>query len=153
MPFNRLTKRLNDKNRKQILRSDRFERMEINWRECIAMRKLRELVPYNQQTFRQHLYERAINIQKRRRDLRAKFQDERKANESIEDKILAFRQQYMNELRDLKAHGSKEEKQKATIYLKFIEERAETPKYVCLSCECLFFYYSMKKATPEEIDD
>lgn len=56
-------------------------------------------------------------------------------------------------MRDLKAHGSKEEKQKATIYLKFIEERAETPKYVCLSCECLFFYYSVKKATPEEIDD
>lgn len=47
---------------------------------------------------------------------------------------------------------SKRSQEKAKNIKVFLYERAETPKYICVCCEGLFFYYSVRIATREEIE-
>lgn len=131
----------------EIQRSDRFKRKTLNKRIRISMRKLRENASFLIMEKRRRKLSK--DIRARREILRAKIKAQ---SQSMEERILEFRQRYVAELKQLKARGNEQQKQKAKISLKFIEDRAETPKYVCICCECLFFYYSVRKAKPAEIE-
>lgn len=109
-----------------------------------ATRKNRQV-----QLIEERLQDKRKSYKEKQRSLRAKLHDELRAigdPESTENSILLYRQKYKEELR-------RENSKKSKLCLKFIEDRAETPKYVCVCCNRLFFYYSVHKATPEEIDE
>lgn len=74
----------------------------------------------------------------RRKQIKA--QTRAKKNKNLIGNILAFRRNLKKGLQTEKRTSQKE-----AVMLRFMEDRAETPKYVCVSCK------SVKKATATEI--
>lgn len=63
---------------------------------------------------------------------------QKKEVNNLKKDILAFRKRWEAELRQSKD-------QKSKILLKFMDNRAQTPKFICICCEGLFFRKSMRK--------
>lgn len=71
--------------------------------------------------------------------------------QSIEHDILKLQRNFQTYLHEQALKKQLIIRQKVKNIADFLEERGETPKYICLCCEGLFFHHSVLLATREEL--
>lgn len=81
-----------------------------------------------------------------------KAEKKQERSKKLKSSILDFRRRWRKQLEAAKS-GKSESATKAKILLECMDERSETPSYICVSCERLLFRKSVVKAYGSEIEN
>lgn len=81
------------------------------------------------------------------------FNQIQKTDDSGEHDILILRRNVKQQLQERSLSKSLLIRQKVQNINHFLSERSETPKYICVCCEGLFFHYSVVLATQNELKE
>lgn len=122
-----------DRRRKIIKRYDRFNRLRQNRINRKRMRRLRA-----SDIYRRSLKKAALTAKSTKKIVKKSLNEILKQREKFRRNLYAKAQLNQPEARNI---------------IRFLEDRYETPKYICVCCEGLFFYHSVKTATDEEITE
>ncbi|XP_031637004.1 uncharacterized protein LOC116349612 [Contarinia nasturtii] len=152
-PIYRQAERLADRRKKKIMRYDRFKRSLLNRKARVGMRKTRNSNVITARKRALRLQKNAITRQTAQHRLRKQLSRTKTA--PSENDIFKLRRNFQLYLREqAQAHSnSLVIRQKVKNIDNFIAERGDTPMYICICCERLFFYHSVVRATQEEIDE
>lgn len=155
--FNKLCELIANKRRMKLYRYDRFYRLKTNKKVCRLVSKLRKNVnerkillhPKFNVNLSTRLHFKFIEQLQRSVTLRNKNDIGDNIFHKPEHEVIQSRRVFAQYLHEKSIDSSSSMKVR-NIKL-FLNDRSETPKYICVSCEGFFFYYSVSLTTENEI--